>query len=168
MGKWYQMPEQSKHSHRVAFCFYQISAHGKRRKSNANTPNGSNWNAKAKENWVRIAQTLNELEAKWFTIGDVDLMTTKENRKSQAENYITSMARIQPFPPSTLHHGGSNWASDGSMVPAASGLGDPKSVTTALTGPSTLVLKIPGRNISILQGELMGLVAGLLMASKNT
>src|SRR6202050_3918917 len=78
------------------------------------------------------------------------------------------MARIQPFPPSRLHHGGSNWASDGSMVPAASGLGDPKLVTTALTGPSMLVLKIPGRNISILQGELMGLVAGLLMASKNT
>jgi len=111
---------------------------------------------------------LNKLEAKWFTIGDVDLMTMKENRKSQAENYITSMARIQPFPPSRLHHGGSNWASDRSMVPVASGLGDPKSVMTALTGPSTLVLKITSRNISILQGELMGLVAGLLMVSKNT
>ena len=97
-------------------------------KSNANAPNGSNWNAKAKENWVRIAQTLNELEAKWFTVGDVDLMTMKENRKSQVENYITSMARIQPFPPSRLHHGGSNWASDGSMVLVASGLGDPRLV----------------------------------------
>jgi hypothetical protein len=40
-------------------------------------------------------------------------------------------------------------------------------VTTALTGPSTLILRISGRNISILQGELMGLVAGLLMASEN-
>jgi hypothetical protein len=54
------------------------------------------------------------------------------------------------------------------MVPAASGLSDSKSVMTALTGLSTLVLNIPGRNISILQGELMGLVVGLLMASKNT
>src|SRR6202042_63811 len=63
---------------------------------------------------------------------------------------------------------GSNWASDGSMIPAASGIGDYKSVTAALTGPSTLVLRILGRNISILQGELVGLIAGLLMASRKT
>ena len=78
------------------------------------------------------------------------------------------MARIQPFPPSKLPHVGMNWASDGSMIPAASGIGDSKSVTAALTGPSTLVLRILGRNISILQGGLMGIVTGLLMASGST
>jgi hypothetical protein len=50
-------------------------------KSNANAPSGSNWNASTKENWVKIAQILNELDVKWFTAGDVDLMTTRENRK---------------------------------------------------------------------------------------
>src|ERR1700735_4280801 len=86
----------------------------------------------------------------------------------QRTTYITTMARIQPFPPSTLTHAGSNWASDGSMIPAASGIGDYKSVTAALTGPSTLGLRILGRALSILQGELVGLIAGLLMASRKT
>jgi hypothetical protein len=54
------------------------------------------------------------------------------------------------------------------MTPAVSGIGDLKSVTAALTGPSTLVLQILGRNISILQGELVGLVAGLLLTSGST
>ena len=77
-------------------------------KSKALAPSGTNWTAKAKENWVRIAKILNELDAKWFTIGDVDLMTTRDVRKSRAETYITMMARIQPFPPYTLTHAGSN------------------------------------------------------------
>jgi hypothetical protein len=137
-------------------------------KSKNDAPRGVIWTSRAKENWIGIAQILNDLNAKWFTIGEVDLMTSREIRKSRVENYIKTMARIQPFPSSKLNHGGFNWASDGSMIPAASGIGDPKSVATALTGPSTLVLRIPGRNICILYGELMGIIAGLLMASHGT
>src|ERR1700676_4824152 len=37
-------------------------------KSMANEPSGTNWTTKAKENWVRTAQILNEIDAKWFTI----------------------------------------------------------------------------------------------------
>ena len=51
---------------------------------------------------------------------------TREVRKLQAENYITMLARIQPFPPSELPHAASNWASDGLMIPVASGIGDPQ------------------------------------------
>src|ERR1700683_485752 len=101
-------------------------------KSKAHVPSGVNWMAKAMENWVTITGILNKLNAKWFTIGDLDLMTTRDIRKSHAETYITTMARIQPFPQSKLHHAGSNWASHGSMIPVASGIGDHKSVTTAL------------------------------------
>jgi hypothetical protein len=132
-----------------------------------NVPSGVNWTAKAKENWVRIAQILNELEAKWFTIGDVDLMTTRAARKSRAETYLRTLARIQPLPSSNLPHNRSNWASDGSMIPAVSGIGDPKSVTAALTGPTTLVLRISSRNVLILQGELVGLVVGLTQTTGN-
>jgi hypothetical protein len=114
----------------VAWCF----------KFKAHAPSGVNWTVKVWDNCVRIAGILNELNTKWFAIGDLDLMMTKEVRKSHAETYITMMARIQPFPPSEPHHAGSNWASDGSMIPAAGEIGDPKSVTAALTGPSTLVL----------------------------
>src|ERR1700677_1680560 len=51
------------------------------------------------------------------------------------------------------------------MIPAASGLGDAKSVIAALTGPKTIVLKMNGRNLSILQGELMGQIMGLILSS---
>jgi hypothetical protein len=108
-------------------------------KSKALAPSGAKWMAKATENWVAITGILNKLNAKWFTIGNLDLMPTREIRKSDAEFYVTTMARIQPYPPSELHHTSTNWASDGSMTPAASGIGDPKSVTAALTGPSTIV-----------------------------
>jgi hypothetical protein len=136
--------------------------------SKAHTSSGANWTAKAIENWILIAGILNELNAKWFSIGDPDLMMSRETRKCRAENYIKMIAHLQPLQPSQLHHTTSNWASDGSMIPAASGIGDPKSVTAALTGPSTLILRILGRNISILQGELVGLIAGLLMTLGNT
>jgi hypothetical protein len=136
-------------------------------KSKEHAPGGVNWTAKAKGNWVRTAKVLNEIGAKWFTIGNVDLMTTRDVRRCCTETFIKTIVRVQTLLPSNLPHVRLNWASDRSMVLAASGIGDPKSVTAALTGPSTLVLHISGRNISILQGELMGLVAGLLMASES-
>ena len=42
------------------------------------------------------------------------------------------------------------------MIPAASGLGDDKSVTAALTGPKTVILRLNGHNLTILHGEPMG------------
>jgi len=50
------------------------------------------------------------------------------------------------------------------MIPAASGLGDAKSVTAALMGPKTMVLRLCEQNNSILQGELMGLIIGLILS----
>ena len=50
------------------------------------------------------------------------------------------------------------------MIPAASGIGDSKSITAAVTGPTTLILRVKDRNASILQGEQMGLLAALVLA----
>jgi hypothetical protein len=136
-------------------------------KTHTNPPAGYNWSAKSKENWSSLVQILNNLDAKWFTIGNVNLMTTRECRKQHAENYIKTLAVIQPLLLSTLPHMGVSWASDGSMIPAASGIGDFKTVTAALMGPLTLVLHVLGQNASILQGELMGLVMGLLLATND-
>ncbi|KAJ6521364.1 hypothetical protein DFH09DRAFT_1331237 [Mycena vulgaris] len=44
------------------------------------------------------------------------------------------------------------------MLPTAARTFDQRSVTAALIEPKTLVLKIEGRNIFILHGELMGLI----------
>ena len=49
------------------------------------------------------------------------------------------LARIQPFSPLELHHAGSNWASDGLVIPAAGGIGGPKSVTAALVGQAQVL-----------------------------
>ncbi|KAJ7166150.1 hypothetical protein C8R46DRAFT_900122 [Mycena filopes] len=76
-----------------------------------------------------------------------------------------SLAALSTLPRSSLHPPNlSSWASDGSMLPAAAGILDPKSVTSALTGPATLVLKIEGHNVSILQGELVGLIMALILS----
>ncbi|KAJ7708993.1 hypothetical protein B0H17DRAFT_916723 [Mycena rosella] len=44
---------------------------------------------------------------------------------------------------------------------------DPKLVTAALTGPKTLVLKLEGCNVSILHGELVGLIMCLIISDPN-
>ncbi|KDR65054.1 hypothetical protein GALMADRAFT_82330 [Galerina marginata CBS 339.88] len=59
------------------------------------------------------------------------------------------------------------WASDGSMIPATATLLDPKQITGAATGKSTLVMKVPGRNVSILQGEQVGLIIALVLSGQN-
>jgi hypothetical protein len=56
------------------------------------------------------------------------------------------------------------WATDGSMFPATSSLSDLKSITAAVSGPISIVLRVAHRNASILQGEQMGLVAALILA----
>jgi hypothetical protein len=53
------------------------------------------------------------------------------------------------------------------MTPASSGISDPKSITAAVTGPATLVLRVLDRNSSILQGEQMGLLAALVLADPS-
>ena len=58
------------------------------------------------------------------------------------------------------------WASDGSMKPASVTMEDEKVVLGAPTGPSMLVLKIPGHNISILHGEQIGLITALILAGQ--
>lgn len=95
------------------------------------------------------------------------LMTTKEHQV-EAENYICGLSHILSMPPSTTHHQDHMWASNGSMIPNTSGLGDDKSVTAAVTGPQTMVVQLSGQNLFILHGELIGLVMGLVLSNNNT
>jgi hypothetical protein len=50
------------------------------------------------------------------------------------------------------------------MLPPSAGVLDPKTVVGAATGAQTLALKVPGINISILQGKLTGLVLTLVLS----
>ncbi|KII84505.1 hypothetical protein PLICRDRAFT_117547 [Plicaturopsis crispa FD-325 SS-3] len=78
---------------------------------------------------------------------------------------VGSWTVICKLPPSSRNCNKRLWASDGSMQPASSGIGDKKSITAAVTGAKTLTLKVVGRNASIMHGELMGLIAGLILSN---
>ncbi|TFK17261.1 hypothetical protein FA15DRAFT_736109 [Coprinopsis marcescibilis] len=56
------------------------------------------------------------------------------------------------------------WATDGSMNPASAGILDNKTVTAAVVGPKPLAMRIVGTNVSILQGEVMGLIASSILS----
>jgi hypothetical protein len=120
--------------------------------------------AAAKTNWKKITTALSRSSIDWFFHGSYDLLTPRLQRRDHAEDYIIALAHVSNFSPSSCHHANSAWATDGSMIPAASGISDKKTVTAAVTGPSTLVLQVKGRNTSILQGEQMGLLAALVLA----
>jgi hypothetical protein len=49
-------------------------------KSHIKPPGESEWMKKCKETWNQVTQALNNLDPKWFTIGDLDLMITRDLR----------------------------------------------------------------------------------------
>ena len=122
------------------------------------------WSLAARNNWMKLATALNQaLHMDDLVNGDVDLAIPKRLRLLKAEATIRSLANVCNFPPSMFSEG-DTWATDGSMVPAAAGILDNKSVTAAATGTKALVMKIPGRNISILHGEQLGLIIALILS----
>ncbi|KAF8157253.1 hypothetical protein B0H34DRAFT_798547 [Crassisporium funariophilum] len=99
--------------------------------------------------------------------GPPDLMIPTSTRQVKAESLIKSLARVCGFEASKTTDG-ITWASDGSMLPAGAGIMDDKTITAAATGERTLVMRIPGRNVSILQGEQVGLIIALTLAQDST
>jgi hypothetical protein len=72
------------------------------------------------------------------------------------------------MPPSSLPHQDFTWASDGSMIPATSGIGDNESVTAAVTRPQIIVMCLSGRNMCILHGKLVRLIMSLVLSINNS
>ncbi|KAF8218493.1 hypothetical protein L208DRAFT_1350804, partial [Tricholoma matsutake] len=85
-------------------------------------------------------------------------------RQHQVENFIQSIVHANLFLPCEASWGSQLWGTDGSMVPTSAGLLDDKSVTSAITGPHTVVMRLLGHNISILHGELVGIIGGLILS----
>ena len=121
----------------------------------------------AVSNWNKVATALNDSKLEWFFHGPIDLLTTPSQRRLDAENYIIALALTCKFSPSLLEHDNTYWATDGSMIPAASTISDPKSITAAVSGPASLIMRLTHRNASILQGEQMGLVSALVLAESS-
>lgn len=121
----------------------------------------------ARLNWDKITFALSHSPITSFFHGSLDLLIPRIQRRLDAEQYITALALMCNFLPSTSPHNNVTWATDGSMTPATSGISDSKSITAAATGPVTLILRVAHRNASILQGEQMGLISALVLAESS-
>jgi hypothetical protein len=123
--------------------------------------------AAVKSNWTKITHALSRSNINWFFHGSADLLTPRLQRRDDAEQYICALALSCKFSSSPSAHNNISWATDGSMIPAASSISDHKSVTAAATGPVTLIMRTAHRNTSILQGEQLGLVIALVLADPS-
>jgi hypothetical protein len=87
---------------------------------------------------------LGEMKCERMHEGKKALLLTRTDQRNEAELYICALPFLVPFQPLQHPHNGQTWASNGSMIPAASRLDNAKSVTTALIGPKTIVLRLDG------------------------
>ena len=53
------------------------------------------------------------------------------------------------------------------MIPVSANIMEEKSITRAATGQKTSVMCIPSRNVSILQGEQLGLIIALILSENS-
>jgi hypothetical protein len=123
-----------------------------------------NWSLTQKKNWDLIKIFFSQAQIGALFSGPADLLFSRSCRQHQAEKFIQSIVCANLFLPSKASLGTQLWGTDGSMVPASAGPLDDKSVTSAITGPCTIVMKPLGHNISILHGELVGIIGGLILS----
>jgi hypothetical protein len=127
-----------------------------------------NWTLPARRNWAIFAKALHEhLKMDDLLNRYIELAIPRDTRKAQAERYIRDLVRVSGFHPSKATDG-RTWASDGLMIPASASIIENKSITGAATGEQTLVMRVPGRNVSILQGEQLGLIIALVLSETSS
>lgn len=126
------------------------------------------WSSAARRNWATLTDAFRSgLTLDHLVNGPLELAIPRAVRESRAECVIQALANVCKFR-NMPGLDGRTWASDGSMKPASATIEDDKVVLGATTGPSTLVLKIPGRNVSILHGEQVGLIIALILAGRTS
>ena len=126
------------------------------------------WTQAACKNWKVITALLQDyLQLNDMVSGPLDLVIPRQNWQTNAENQIWDLVNICRFPPSQATDS-KTWASDGSMTPASASMMDDKTITGAATETRTLVMQIPGHNVSILHGEQLGLIIALILSQAPT
>ncbi|KAF8227892.1 hypothetical protein L208DRAFT_1074342, partial [Tricholoma matsutake] len=102
-----------------------------------------------------------------FYSGPADLLLSQSIRWQNTEKFIQSILLANFFPPSEVSQDTQLWGMDGSMIPTSAGPLDDKSVTSAITGPHTIVMKLLSCNVSILHGKLVGIIGGLILSDSH-
>jgi len=124
----------------------------------------NSWSVAARNNWTKFSDAIhNKMRINDVLSGPADLILPRHIRKENAEHHIVNLAKVCGLP-SSQHSKSSVWASDGSMVPSSVGILDTKTVIGAATGTQTLVMKVAGNNVSILHGELIGMISALILS----
>src|SRR5277367_3459232 len=126
-----------------------------------------NWSLAQTKNWDLVKQYLIHAQIHMLYPGSADLLLSRSFRRRKAEEFIQSIVLANHFLPTIISSGSRQWGTDGSMIPSSAGALDYKSVTSAITGPRTIVMKLLGRNISILHGELIGIIGGLVLSNSE-
>jgi hypothetical protein len=152
LGCWFS------HNHSLAFIPYKLD--------DILSPTSKKLTTATRKNWNRIITAMAKSTIDFFFFDSTDLLIPRLQCRDAAEDYIISLALTCKFSPSSLPHNNSIWATDGSMNPAASSIGDFKSITATVSGPASIIMRVAHRNASILQGEQMGLVSALVLAEK--
>ncbi|KNZ80992.1 hypothetical protein J132_03286 [Termitomyces sp. J132] len=149
--------------------FYQLQDIGKWAVNNSGSSSfvvsempAGKWSSAQRRNWELIRCACSRIQIGMLYAGQPELLLPVDQRRLCAETYIEALISNSRLPPTdeAIHTG--QWGTDGSMVPSSAGMLDDKSVTAAVTGSKTTVIKLSGRNISILHGELMGLISGVI------
>jgi len=126
------------------------------------------WSPAARRNWANLTEVLrNGLTLKHLVNRPLELAIPRVAREIRAESLIQALANVCKFR-NICEGDGCMWALDGSMKPASATMEEEKVVFGAATGPLTLVLRVPGRNVSILHGEQVGLITALILAGRTS
>ena len=102
-----------------------------------------------------------------FYLGPADLLLSWSIRQQHTEKFIQSILLANYFSPSEVSQDTQLWGMDGFMIPASAGPLDDKLVTSAITGLHTIVMKLLGRNVSILHGKLVGIIGSLVLSDPH-
>lgn len=106
--------------------------------------------------WLCITSLMKNLHLHVFIQGPLELSTSRQIRIDMAESLIRAAAQHQTLTPASIPSPCSDYASDGSMIPAAALPHKDCFVTAAVTGPKTAVFALRGRTTSILHGKIFG------------
>ncbi len=125
------------------------------------------WSKAAHQNWIRLSDAIQgKMRIDDILSGPVDLIVPCHIRKENVEHFILNLAKLCNFAPSQCSET-YMWASDGSMIPSSAGVLDSKTVIGAATGTQALVMRVPGNNILILHGELIGMISALVLSNRT-
>ncbi|KZV82964.1 hypothetical protein EXIGLDRAFT_736049 [Exidia glandulosa HHB12029] len=119
--------------------------------------------------WTAVTAVLPSLARVVAALPAPDVLLPRALRRQHAENAIRITFATQGLQAATYGDNPAlDWASDGSMVPAAAARHQRRSVTAAVTGPRSAVFILPGRASSILHGEVFAQIAAFTVAERET